>query len=372
MPLHRLTRADIIRAVTKSPSTKHFRHLLPVNKHLKRLLKFPHFEAFSKKVVPEKDRIKYWNVVPGDQVRIRGDRNSTLHEVVAINKFRNRVFVRNTQSQTADQTGRPKHKNYHYSRCQLFLGEYELPSTTGESVTRNVPVFAKRLGTTSPVWNTYLHRYQWTRFARKTVPVLPDLGEKIDIPWPKHEPRLHAEATIYDTSKEEVAKVTYKPPPFSPTLKGLIPKLPTERQFLRAVFNPHHTPFYGDAQPPVEMFLSKELSNPHSRAKKQERWQQYKVYKKDLLKQYIDTEIKANPTRLHSELKAEAEFKWKQKLEEEKSQKRKERWVASGYADRMQTRVRRKARKAEKERQRLTELTLEEAPNQVIPKETTA
>ena len=101
-----------------------------------------------------------------------------------------------------------------------------------------------------------------------------------------------------------MVKVTYKPPPFSPTLKGLMPRLPTEQQFLRAIFNPRHTPFYGDAQPPVEMFLTKELSNPHSRAKKQKRWQQYKVYKKNLLKEYTDAEIKANPTRLHSELKA--------------------------------------------------------------------
>jgi len=178
-------------------------------------------------------------------------------------------------------------------------------------------------------------------------------------------------ATIYDTPKEEVVKVTYKPPPFSPTLKGLMPRLPTEQQFLRAIFNPRHTPFYGDAQPPVEMFLTKELSNPHSRAKKQKRWQQYKVYKKNLLKEYTDAEIKANPTRLHSELKAEAEFKWKQKLEKEKGQKRKERWVASGYAARMERRVRRKARKAEKQRQKLTALTLDEAPNQVIPKEAT-
>lgn len=58
-------------------------------------------ENASKKVVPVKDRIKYWNIVPGDQIRLLGrrrggrrDENEVLHEVVAVNKFRNRVYVR--------------------------------------------------------------------------------------------------------------------------------------------------------------------------------------------------------------------------------------------------------------------------------------
>ncbi|KAF5370061.1 hypothetical protein D9758_001380 [Tetrapyrgos nigripes] len=371
MPLHRLTRADIARAVTKSPWTQDFRHLLPVNKHLKRLLRFPHYERFSAKLVPAKDRIKYWNVVPGDQVRLMGDKRSTIHEVQAINKFRNRVYLRDLQPQSQSQADQqqPKGKNYHYSQCQLYLGEYDLPPKDGEGSPRNVPVFAKRIATSAPFWNTYLHRYQWSRFAVNTIPAIPSLkGQRIDIPWPKREPRRHADSTIYDTSKEEVAKVTYKLPPFISTLKGLIPKMPTEKQFLRAVFNPHRTPFYGDTQPPVEMFLSKELSNPHSRDKKQRRWQQYKLYKKNLLQELVDAEIKANPARPHSEARVEAEFRWKRQLEEERMEKMKQRSVASGQAAKDEWRARRKARKAEKERQKLTALTLEAAPNQFIPK----
>lgn len=46
------------------------------------------------KSVKPKDRIKYWNVVPGDQIRLLGDSSNRLHEVLSINKISNRVFVK--------------------------------------------------------------------------------------------------------------------------------------------------------------------------------------------------------------------------------------------------------------------------------------
>jgi hypothetical protein len=46
------------------------------------------------KSVRPADRIKYWNVVPGDQIRLLGDKTNTLHEVLSINKISNRVFVK--------------------------------------------------------------------------------------------------------------------------------------------------------------------------------------------------------------------------------------------------------------------------------------
>lgn len=48
------------------------------------------------KSVRPRDRIKYWNVVPGDQIRLIGDRTNTLHEVLSINRISNRVFVKGT------------------------------------------------------------------------------------------------------------------------------------------------------------------------------------------------------------------------------------------------------------------------------------
>ena len=103
MPLRRLTRFEIVHAVTKSPWTTNFRHLLPVSKILNEKLKLPTYENFSRKVVPVNDRIKHWNIVPGDQIRVLGDKSSTIREVTAINKFRNRVYVRGMNEKVSKQ-----------------------------------------------------------------------------------------------------------------------------------------------------------------------------------------------------------------------------------------------------------------------------
>ena len=41
-----------------------------------------------------KDRIKHWNIVPGDFVKIRGDTNGPVHEVHRVNKLSNRVILK--------------------------------------------------------------------------------------------------------------------------------------------------------------------------------------------------------------------------------------------------------------------------------------
>ncbi|KAL0580907.1 Transcription factor mbp1 [Marasmius crinis-equi] len=368
MPLKRLTRHDIITAVTKSPWTTNFRHLLPVTSRLHRSLDRPTVKDFSKKVARTKDRIKWWNVVPGDQIRLLGDVRGTLQEVMAINRFRNRVYVRGTQSGEEDQQQvKRKNKNYHYSRCQLYLGEYEFPPKKGETKAQTLPVFAKRLGTSPPAWNSFLRRYQWDRFATTTTPTIPHLkGERINIPWPKTEPRLHADPTQYDTTKAEVVRITYEPPPFSPTLKGLIPRIPSEREFLRSLYNSAE---HGDEQQAVEQFLFRELSNPHSRAKKLKRWQNAQMQKKALLKSMIAEEQQRLDGRTAGEAKAEATFKWRQKLDEEKKALRKARWQRRGGDVALEKKHARRLRKEEKKRARLTALTLKEEHNQVIPKD---
>ncbi|KAJ3966942.1 hypothetical protein EV361DRAFT_528365 [Lentinula raphanica] len=387
MPLHRLTKHEIVNAVTRSPWTTSFRHLLPASRLLKGLLKKPSLVNFSKKIVPEKDRIKWWNIVPGDQVRLLGRRRGgttgkdgkevLLHEVVAVNKFRNRVYVKGMRhDSTPEESGR-QDKNYHYSRCQLYLGEHELPLRAGETERKVVPVFAKRLGTTSPVWNSYVHRWQWERFATKTVPIIPErVGERILIPWPKPQPVIHADATPLDTSEGEVLKVTYKPPPFSPTLRGLPPRVPTEKEYLRSLYNrnsPYSKTFtanFGSIQPPLEQFLYKELSNPHSRAKKMKRWQQVRVAKRALLNEYIQEELQDLKGRTQGEARAEAAFRWRQTLEEDKKEDRKMRWVQRGGEERLERKIKMKKRKEEKKRLRLVNLVLKDGePNQVVPKE---
>lgn len=175
-------------------------------------------------------------------------------------------------------------------------------------------------------------------------------------------------AGLYDTTKEEVAKVTYKPPAFHPTLKTLVPRPPSEDEFLTALYNPHIKPTFG-ASPHVEAFLTKELSNPHSRAKKLRRWKERQFRKREMLKEFVEKEIQNLSGRTVREAKAEAAFKWREHMSAEKEAARKTRWKHRGAEAKLERRKARKARKELKQRQRLTQLVLREEANQVIPKD---
>jgi hypothetical protein len=91
MPLRPFTRKQLLNAPTTNPWTTDFRHLLPIPKQwLKRTTRR---DPVIKSVRP-RDRVKYWNVVAGDQIRLLGDKTNTLHEVLSINRISNRVFVK--------------------------------------------------------------------------------------------------------------------------------------------------------------------------------------------------------------------------------------------------------------------------------------
>lgn len=84
-----------LRAATSSPWTKDLRHVgatFPRSWSLRFTFKDASFKA-----VPVKDRIKWWNIVPGDQVRVLGAKEGTLREVTRINKLSNRVLLRRDQ-----------------------------------------------------------------------------------------------------------------------------------------------------------------------------------------------------------------------------------------------------------------------------------
>jgi hypothetical protein len=93
-------RSEVTTIVTKDPWTKDFKHILPIPRSWSKA-----DEGHSAvKTIPAKDRIKYWNIVPGDKIRIRGDRSRMIHEVLAINKLRNRVHLKNTATVCATST----------------------------------------------------------------------------------------------------------------------------------------------------------------------------------------------------------------------------------------------------------------------------
>ncbi|KAF8076050.1 hypothetical protein FPV67DRAFT_1617570 [Lyophyllum atratum] len=361
------TRRQLLSATTTKPWTQNFRHLLPIPK---KFMKRTSIRDPLIKSVRPKDRIKYWNVVPGDQIRLLGDKKNTLHEVLSINRFSNRVFVKGVVNAGEEDSGKiPPSKNYHYSRCQLFLGNYEIPPTKKSPEPQVVPVFAQRIGTTAPFWNRFFGRYDWKRFAVKTVPVLSYLkADKLPIPWPRAAPRTMPEPQAHDTLKEDVMKVTYTPPKFNPSLTGLIPRPPSEAQFLRTLYNPHLPNTLGDS-PPVEVYLHRELANPHSRAKKHSRWLAWQAEKKQRLERFFQGELSNLGGRSIREAKAEAAFKWRQQLDEEKEALRKQRWKKTTDETTLARQSKRKERKEAKQRQRLTALVLKDLPNQVLPKD---
>jgi len=90
-----LTAAQVRGAITSNPWTKDFRHLqpFPIN-YLKRYV----FRDILVKAAKPHDRIKYWNIVPGDRVRVIGDKEGKVLEVSKINKLSNCVYLKGVTS----------------------------------------------------------------------------------------------------------------------------------------------------------------------------------------------------------------------------------------------------------------------------------
>lgn len=170
-------------------------------------------------------------------------------------------------------------------------------------------------------------------------------------------------AGLYDTTGDAVAEVTYVPPTLPSDPKVPLPRVPSEKEYIKSLSK--RSAF--DLATPVELYLQKELSNPHSRAKKQARWQAQKVYKRTLLDEMIKEEYANLAGRSRKDAKAEATWKWKNRLIEERKAEVMRRWVNRGAEARMQNRKARKARKADRMRRKLQNLVLADAPNQVIP-----
>ena len=158
--------------------------------------------------------------------------------------------------------------------------------------------------------------------------------------------------------------MTYKPPPLPLSVEEDIPRPPEESAYIKSLFNPTPLPFDG----PIEIYLHKELSNPHSRAKKQARWQNNRSRMRAMLTEYVKEELRDLKGRTMREARAEAAWKWRQRLEDDKKAEKKRRWSNKATEARMTRRKERKARKERKQRQKLTEMALQDEPNQIVPR----
>lgn len=169
-------------------------------------------------------------------------------------------------------------------------------------------------------------------------------------------------ATLYDTLKNDVARVTYRPPKL---IRGVMPKVPSEQDFLAAIYQNRS---FGRI-PVAEIYLAAELSNPHSKAKKEARKVAHQYYKKTLLKEYVAAELADMNGRSVREARADAAWKWREKLSREQEEGRKQRWKIRTTQRKAERKQARKIRKDAKQRERLSHLSLRPEANQFIPKE---
>ncbi|KAI0643748.1 hypothetical protein C8Q79DRAFT_976543 [Trametes meyenii] len=359
---------ELAYAATSQAFTRNFRHLLPVPRFL---VRGPFLPGQPKpKDTKPKDRVSFWNIVPGDYVRLRGDTKSTIHEVHKVNKISNRVLLKrevNKAGYIPDARG--SSISVPYSQCQLLVGRYEYPPE-GEATQAAVkPVFATRLTMSKPYWYPKGGYWIWRRYAVNTTPRLPSYTEtthiSIRIPWPKQNAVSKPQPSAYDTTSDAVNEVTYTPPALPPTLLQPAPRVPSEHEYITSLSKPEKVSIPKTAA--VEVHLAKELSNPHSRAKKQARWQAFQARQKTLLEELIRAEYANLAGRTRAEARAEATWKWKNQLDEERKAELKRRWRNRGAEARQVRTANRKARKAARREQKLRNLVLDEAPNQVVP-----
>lgn len=134
------------------------------------------------------------------------------------------------------------------------------------------------------------------------------------------------------------------------------------------MYNPGYSVSFGNGAP-LEVYLEKELSNPHARAKKQQRWLARKAGEKARLEEIIAEEKKQLNGRTEREARAEAAFRLRQELKDKQEQQKKMRWKDRMADVNMIRKARKKALKEERHRRKLTELVLADEPNQVIPKD---
>jgi len=354
-----LGKNEVFQAWTTSPYTKSFRHLLPYNLNYERRVTFR--DPIVKSMKP-KDRIKYWNIVPGDQVRVCGEESKTVYEVLSINKLSNQVRLKIPSS-----SEKAVAKKVQYSNLQLLVGHHSFPPKEGSSELITAPVFATRISTSKPTWNHIFKRWDWQRFAVNTIPRLngPSLLDRINIPWPIPSSRNRGDVGLYDTPGDVVAEVTYTPPAL-PANAGVSPRAqPSEQAYIDYLLSPTSSSF-GPADP-MEVNLVKEVSNPHSRAKKQRRWQERQRIEKNLLEEYVKAELKDLQGRTRREARTEATFKWKQRIEADRKAELKRRWQLRGQEAKLLRKRARAAKKEVKRNQKLAGLILEQGSNQVIP-----
>jgi hypothetical protein len=173
------------------------------------------------------------------------------------------------------------------------------------------------------------------------------------------------EATMYTAKAEDVVAVTYEPFRLPSDESAAVPQVDAENDYIQSVLDPEKRAY--DAAVPIELHLQKELSNPHSRAKKQARWQAALAGQRELLAQYVRNELKDLKGRTRREARAEAVWKFRERLAADLREEKKRRWVHRGGEAEALRQKGRRARKGRKQDERLRRLVLKDEANQIVP-----
>ena len=88
------SRTQALNAFTDSIFTRDLRHVHPASNFPRAWRDRKGGSGQAVKCVPLKDRIKWWNIVPGDKVQVAGGKTDSVLEVVKINRLSNRVLLR--------------------------------------------------------------------------------------------------------------------------------------------------------------------------------------------------------------------------------------------------------------------------------------
>ena len=113
--------------------------------------------------------------------------------------------------------------------------------------------------------------------------------------------------------------------------------------------------------------MKPDLANPHSRAKKMQRFKLRQAIIHAQLKDITDLELANLEGRTPKQARSDAAFRWRELVKKQKAERAKARWMTTARVDAWEKKNVNKAKKEERQRRRLTQLTLSEDQNQVIP-----
>jgi hypothetical protein len=160
--------------------------------------------------------------------------------------------------------------------------------------------------------------------------------------------------------------VTYEPPDATQLLH--MNSAMRVKHYVRSLYNPQPHLLH-NVWGPMEVHVTRELSNPHSRAKRQARWKARREYQRVLLSSLMTDELAAatKEGRSRREARVDAVYKWKGQLAREAREERQRRKIVRGDQAREDKKRAKRTHKATRKIDMLRRVVIQAGPNQVLP-----